>query len=1151
MSSTSNSTRNGGGAPRTSFKFGVASSFPVQHQQQDGHFVNVDSSLASGVSGALGNGREGTTVGQGSDGEDRYWGSGGGSPAAPILSSRYVKAETAQQQQQQQQQSVSVVLASSGGGTQEAHPSGSQPPALPPQGPSRQANEPASSSLPLPTASCDAVPSRLKGSAELASVLAGLDDSQRAAVCFDPAQPLLIQAGAGSGKTQTMASRIAFLLLCGVPSRRILGICFTRQAAETLRQRVRAVLPVTLQGEVGQLTLKTLHSFGLQCLRRFGVMAADTEVYDAAKQRKLARRIVEQYAVHSKGVEAVDALVEYVNKAKTKKDLPAAQFSPTVQEGYLFRFYEAALHDEERAVDFGDLQRLFLDILRPVREALPSQPIPNGHDNGGNHRSTTEVHGTGGGEGADVRQQPPQQPTASPLRPSHACETLRRDYTHIVVDEVQDFNAIQFEILTCLAGDSCRVTCVGDANQCIYEWRGAMPNVFQAWKRRFPKTVLRALKVNYRSGAKIVSALNGLVHSCQEAHCHRHERKPTLVRCETEDDVLDAVPFIIEKLLRRRDPNSGYSDVAVLCRSRRRVQAFCDALASKNIPVRELKGVSPDGISIVRALLAYLKLSVRPDLDSEVCVALSSGPRHLPVRQSKKLFFGIAAMAAERREQATAAGPCVPHSGLTSPFPDSHCPPARLPSPSSSLLCSPSGTPISSFSYYAVLSDAAFHDFSDEAYPKLQGLSKAQCKMIKHFLAVIREAHDRLYRPPHCDVADLIRTIAREGGFESEDPVTVDGNARTVAAATSRKRRRMAGGSGASPAFPRGSGRRGRASGSLAEDAAAEYNSSQQRQRGAVSVKRTGEAVEGEEEEEEEEEAAARGRTARRAPKSARPSEADDDGLPSAYTAEEEAALLATSRVSVTELLLCAYEDVMEAIRMEEEEEGVEEGEESSGHRGEGEKPPSGSVGPRPTPAAILRRVIDQFVTLLPSDDFGSLRTLSNSHATTAVTTMETKEEGDDDDQQQQQQQQRQTGLYPHGHLQTTALNKVTVSTVHKAKGMEWPSVIIPDCWVGEFPTGRQDQEERRVFYVAMSRAMTNLFLVTARTSDDSRYTRSGANRCSGGGNHSPAGKEPQQQGTAGALVQTPYLEQMKGQEVEEVEYTALRAAALQARGAW
>lgn len=106
----------------------------------------------------------------------------------------------------------------------------------------------------------------------------------------------------------------------------------------------------------------------------------------------------------------------------------------------------------------------------------------------------------------------------------------------------------------------------------------------------------------------------------------------------------------------------------------------------------------------------------------------------------------------------------------------------------------------------------------------------------------------------------------------------------------------------------------------------------------------------------------------------------------------------------------------------------------------------------------ILRRVIDQFVSLLPSDDFGSLCFPSHLASTGNASIVD----------------------HHDTNRETLCTGKVTVGTVHQAKGMEWPIVIIPGCWVGEFPIRTNNEEERRIFYVALTRAMRELYLITA-----------------------------------------------------------------------
>ncbi|ESL06261.1 ATP-dependent DNA helicase [Trypanosoma rangeli SC58] len=747
--------------------------------------------------------------------------------------------------------------------------------------------------------------------AEREQLVSALDESQRMAVCGDPSVPLLIIAGAGSGKTLTMASRIAYIIHSGVAPEHILGLCFSRQAAEALRERVAAVLPPRLATQVQRMKLKTFHAFGLECLRRHGGIDLGTEVYDARRQRELATVVVEAHAAHHKGLEAVLALVEYVNKAKTKKEMRAGtELDPSRQAAYLFRFYQTMLHEQHHAVDFGDLEQMFLEALRPLKQQEPPSEVERGGDS--NSNSTTSIA-------------PP------PRLPSPVALQLRAQYTHIVVDEFQDLNEVQLECLALLAGDACRVTCVGDPNQCIYTWRGATTNTFERWRSRFPHTKLVRLETNYRSSAEIVSAVNELTQLSQQSFKGQCGRRIILVRCPHAYEQMLLLPRVVE-LLRTRDRGLQYGDIAILCRTRRTVRDVVAALEQDHIPVCEPCLSRPNSIALVRAILSYLRLCVHPHSNLDVECVIRDAPNHFAAAAATKFIFALQAECLQRRRELSAA---------TLQCEDSHA----------------------AYSYYTILRELVHNGFV-YVHERLR-TTKPQQKFLRTFIEVTTAAHDSLGRN-YCDIEEVVRSVAERAGFDG-------------GGATGVRIRRGAGG----------------------------------------------------------------GRKRQRSPPRWRNSAVVwDDVMGDAD--DEAAAMEADGAVmSISQVLIEACRTVQQQALTEQQA--------ASGHEPQGGDADVGAAVAvlqaefkvRNDTYTLLQRVIDEFLALLPTDDFGPLKGGSVKTEPTSGTA-------------------------------------VTVTTVHQAKGKEWLSVIVPCCYEGEFPIDARSAEERRVFYVAMSRAKRDLVLMTA-----------------------------------------------------------------------
>lgn len=986
---------------------------------------------------------------------------------------------------------------------------------------------PAALSVAPPLPETSPAPCAAVGSSGVA-VLAKMDTSQVRAATFPPHAPLLLQAGAGSGKTQTMAARVAYLLELGVPGHALLGICFTRQAAETLRERVRATLPDALARQAHTLKLKTFHAFGLECLRRFGALAADTPVLDARQQHQLARRVVDTYALREKSSEAVAELVDYANRVKTMRVPPVAQSDPNVQDAYLFPHYQRVLHEEHGAVDFGDLQQMFYELLRPV----PAAAVAAEHSSGGG----------GGGR----------------LVPSPVCAALRDEFTHFVVDEFQDFNEIQVELLALLAGDACRVTCVGDPNQCIYTWRGAMPNVFGVWRKRFPQTTELTLAMNYRSDGPIVEAANRVVKATQLAHHHREERAVTLVQCASEEEELQAVPLVLEHVLRRRDSRLGYGDVAILCRSRRRVQLYCDVLQAQRIPVRQLAGMAVDHLGTMRSLLALLRLCVAPhgpEADADVRTVLLTAPLHrLPANTAKKFLLALDSVCQARRtaeaaqirawrhtistEDALGGCGCGSNSGGPT-GPGAACAPAR------GAAGGVPGVRPEAHSFFGVLQELVYHNFSRDVFPKLE-VSKKNQKSLRAVVRIILYARDLLAQAS-CDVEQLLRYVLREGGYESNSMTTV---AATMMPIGGAKRTRS------------GSGRAGARVGDLIAESCAAVHSSSASQRLPPQQQQQGgdggwdcRSV---------------GAPTPHPPSGRRGAAGGGGGDDEVLPPEEEAAVWQEQRMNLCELVLHTYRVVQEALNREVAHEAAVTAKGGEGGGGADEEasrsrpsPVSGTSSrcgarafPRDAeadsisslsasnattattamtvtattttaatvmqelrpPAVVLRRVLDEFVSLVASDDYGPMRDAGSADGTASAAAASSS---------------------------SRWVGQVTVGTVHRAKGMEWPAVLLPGCWVGEYPV-RPREEERRVFYVGMSRAMKHLVCFTA-----ARREGSGGG---GGGEGGPAA------GAVGAdavgpqhcpgstLEPTPYLAAV-GENLERVTYAELKAAHLKEMG--
>ncbi|CAD2219260.1 DNA helicase II [Angomonas deanei] len=538
-------------------------------------------------------------------------------------------------------------------------------------------------------------------------LMAGLDESQRVAALSDPNRPLLLFAGAGSGKTLTMASRVCFLLVMEkVPAHKILCFCFTRQATEALRRRIRRFVPPGFQTDVDRLKIKTLHSFGLECLRRFGWVDSTTEVLDGRKQRQLAKEIVEQHALIDvqEGPKRSDIirdkvtrLIQVAQRAKNRLNYknttnPAGE---EAEDAHLFEIYEKQLHDELKAVDFGDLQILFCQMLELI------------------HRDK------------------------SGMTP---CDILRHCYTHIIVDEFQDLNEVQMEVLALLAGDACRVSCVGDPNQCIYGWRGALYDSFDTWKGRFPHSLSSKLEVNYRSQERIVSTANTLVEVEQRAF-HSLPNPSPVYQINFSPKKHNATPAMItakmiSNLVGRRSAERNfyrcqrsseekdsqlrycYGDIAVLCRTQRQVSDVIDELERNQIPVSKLRNIESTANTYITGIISYLRIIATEGTEyitnSDVEGALFNAGKNKSIsgHHRKNLLLSVGATLLHSLQKVKAGEKGV-------------------------------GT-----NYYEVIQNFVFHNFSTEQFPRLGRFPKTIYKVFQQFCTIVQEGKRRIALHP-------------------------------------------------------------------------------------------------------------------------------------------------------------------------------------------------------------------------------------------------------------------------------------------------------------------------------------------------------------------------------------------------------------------
>ncbi len=397
--------------------------------------------------------------------------------------------------------------------------------------------------------------------------LSTLNPAQREAVTTTEG-PLLVLAGAGSGKTRVIAHRVAYLLHRGVRPEAILAVTFTNKAAAEMRARVAA-----LAGALGEeVHVSTFHSFGLWLLQREHEAAglpSRFAICDAGDQQAIVKRCMREVKVDDRSFDA-GRVLSIVSRAKNagKKRIgvrPAGQGDDyDLVASEVFPRYERALR-AQCAVDFDDL------IARPV--ALLAED-----------------------------------------------EALRCSYEkrirYVLVDEYQDTNAAQLRLVQLLAGKRRNVCAVGDDDQAIYGWRGAeVANVLR-FERHFPGAKEIRLEQNYRSTGHILACANAVI-----ARNERRKAKALFtasgpgekVRVVEAADEEEEARWVVEEIARLRREGRPLSGVAVLYRLNAQSRAFEEALREASIPHTVHGGPAFFDRAEVRDLLAYLKACIAPD----------------------------------------------------------------------------------------------------------------------------------------------------------------------------------------------------------------------------------------------------------------------------------------------------------------------------------------------------------------------------------------------------------------------------------------------------------------------------------------------------------------------------------------------------------
>lgn len=400
--------------------------------------------------------------------------------------------------------------------------------------------------------------------------MSSLNSRQKEAVHYI-SSPLLVLAGAGSGKTSVITRKIAYLIQqCGMKAHHIVAVTFTNKAAKEMKARVASLLR---RGEGRGLTVATFHNLGLTIIRKeYQILGYKPgfSIFDEADVKSLLSELMHKEYAGDDGIdEAINKISNWKNSLVLPEEAIKLARNPTEQMlAQLYVHYQRLLK-AYNAVDFDDL------ILLPVRLFQQNDTL---------------------------------------------LARWRNKIRYLLVDEYQDTNASQYILIKLLAAERAQFTVVGDDDQSIYAWRGAKPENLILLKKDFPSLKVIMLEQNYRSTSRILRCANQLITN----NPHVFEKKLwsdrgdgeliRVIRCRNEEAEAERVATEIQTICLKSQ--RSYGDFAILYRGNYQSRLIELKLQHHNVPYVITGGTSFFARQEVRDIMSYLRLLVNPDDDN-------------------------------------------------------------------------------------------------------------------------------------------------------------------------------------------------------------------------------------------------------------------------------------------------------------------------------------------------------------------------------------------------------------------------------------------------------------------------------------------------------------------------------------------------------
>ncbi len=421
--------------------------------------------------------------------------------------------------------------------------------------------------------------------------MAKLNPQQQAAVKIIDT-PLLVLAGAGSGKTRVITEKIAYLVQQGTSARNIAALTFTNKAAREMKERVSKILD---KQQSKGLRVSTFHSLGLDILRKehktLGYKAGFS-LFDEQDKLTLLRNLI-SHSSNDYDIDSVDFYNRQIGDWKNAFVTPEQAISTATDENHLVALLYSDFNRNLKAYNAFDFDDL---ILIPV---LLFQENPD------------------------------------------ILEKWQNKIRYLLVDEYQDTNISQYQLVRLLAGNLGRFTVVGDDDQSIYAWRGAQPENLAQLEKDYSRLKVIKLEQNYRSAGRILKVANHLIAN----NPHTFEKKlwsnlgfgDPLRVISHKNDRAEAAQIVSEIIHHKFRHGGKYSDYAILYRGNHQSRLFEGALRENNIPYFISGSTSFFAYSEIKDMLAYLRLFVNQDDDAAFLRVINTPRREIGPTTLEKL----------------------------------------------------------------------------------------------------------------------------------------------------------------------------------------------------------------------------------------------------------------------------------------------------------------------------------------------------------------------------------------------------------------------------------------------------------------------------------------------------------------------------------